>query len=1101
MRAVTRWNGRVVVCARVARARDGCGERETDETRETRETRRTFDEHTELAVKTLQIRYGLPASGQWGALERMMFEEVGIHTDAPRLEALAPPKLGAASVRVGASSSGDVVLAKVGKVPGAMGSAMTGAAIGLGAAFVMAAADNALRGGSARDFVGDTAANLRGVADMLKPQGYRATAQLEREAVAHGDDGREGDDRWGYDGRGDGGRGRDPRGPPPDGLPPGASESYYGLDAQYHTSRTRSLMAGAMPVATESERAKPKQPMRRPGGGPTRAAAAALDLQRRQQVLVNTEAEVEAEVAVGASSRPMATMIQRVRQSLDAGWDAIGDVIPDRIPLLGGNGSDFTARAHRERELNARLAEARYYAELEQQKRMKAEQAFKQSHQKWLDAQAATRQVRAQAAETAAKLVELEERLFREDIFDNHPVVSKVTELENLLMRETEEEKTTEQLKSELARLEMNSMNRVKELEEQVSELQLELQTRPELPKDVIARLEALEIAVQSGTSYDTERNSVREIGLQQNISDVGVALAELRAGLRSEMQKVQVELQSIHPLMDHGAGRIDILFAKVTAIESSIDAVSEGAAAQIGRLAAQVERLERALSSSSGIVLKPFPQVNEVDEEEDYVDEEEQEEEKPAIVDVVVAPIEEDVEEETLSEVGSSVDSAATDFMDVFRESQQVVNAMPIMPAIEPKAEPMPVEQNVVRESGVMPRIAVGREIMLQGFHWESHNHDWYRIVQDRLGEMNRAGFTQVWLPPPADSLAPQGYMPRNLYSLNSAYGSEQSLRNLITSCKEHDVLPVLDAVLNHRCATHQGSGGKWNRWEGTGMDWGEWAIDNRNPNFGGTGNHPTGDEFGGAPNIDHTNQRVRDDLSSWLKWLRNDVGFGGVRFDFSKGYHGRYAGEYIKAMDPEFAVGEYWDTLAYSGGLEYNQDAHRQRIIDWIDNAGGNTTAFDFTTKGILQEACGRSEFWRLIDSKGRAPGVIGLWPARAVTFIDNHDTGSTQGHWPFPNDKVAMGYAYILTHPGTPCVLWDHFFDWGEHLRKNIEKLMEARQSAGVHSRSKLQIVAATDGLYAAIIDGKMAVKLGRDHWSPTGDGWKHVAGEHDWTVWRQ
>ena len=39
--------------------------------------------------------------------------------------------------------------------------------------------------------------------------------------------------------------------------------------------------------------------------------------------------------------------------------------------------------------------------------------------------------------------------------------------------------------------------------------------------------------------------------------------------------------------------------------------------------------------------------------------------------------------------------------------------------------------------------------------------------------------------------------------------------------------------------------------------MDWGEWAIDNRNPDFGGQGSHPTGDEFLGAPNIDHTNQR----------------------------------------------------------------------------------------------------------------------------------------------------------------------------------------------------------------------------------------------------
>lgn len=30
---------------------------------------------------------------------------------------------------------------------------------------------------------------------------------------------------------------------------------------------------------------------------------------------------------------------------------------------------------------------------------------------------------------------------------------------------------------------------------------------------------------------------------------------------------------------------------------------------------------------------------------------------------------------------------------------------------------------------------------------------------------------------------------------------------------------------------------------------------------------------------------------------------------------------------------------------------------------------------------------------DEKGKPPGVMGWWPSRAVTFIENHDTGSTQ------------------------------------------------------------------------------------------------------------
>lgn len=38
-------------------------------------------------------------------------------------------------------------------------------------------------------------------------------------------------------------------------------------------------------------------------------------------------------------------------------------------------------------------------------------------------------------------------------------------------------------------------------------------------------------------------------------------------------------------------------------------------------------------------------------------------------------------------------------------------------------------------------------------------------------------SGVTCVWLPPPSDSVSPQGYLPRDLYDLNSAYGNEVRL------------------------------------------------------------------------------------------------------------------------------------------------------------------------------------------------------------------------------------------------------------------------------------------------------------------------------------
>lgn len=48
--------------------------------------------------------------------------------------------------------------------------------------------------------------------------------------------------------------------------------------------------------------------------------------------------------------------------------------------------------------------------------------------------------------------------------------------------------------------------------------------------------------------------------------------------------------------------------------------------------------------------------------------------------------------------------------------------------------------------------------------------------------------------------------------------------------------------------------------------------------------------------------------------------------------------------------------------------QDGHRQRTVNWVDSTGGTNAAFDFTTKGILQEALGRNELWRLVDAQVR-------------------------------------------------------------------------------------------------------------------------------------
>jgi alpha-amylase len=391
------------------------------------------------------------------------------------------------------------------------------------------------------------------------------------------------------------------------------------------------------------------------------------------------------------------------------------------------------------------------------------------------------------------------------------------------------------------------------------------------------------------------------------------------------------------------------------------------------------------------------------------------------------------------------------------------------------------------------------GRDVLLQGFHWESHRgardaagtrRSWYQVLADNSSAIRTGGFTWVWFPPPSDSLAPQGYIPRRWNILDSAYGTEAELRHALRALGP--VRALADLPLNHRVGVHT-----------AGADFADPPFpDNRaaiardDESGVGTGNHDTGDRHPAGRDLDHTNADVRATIKQYLGRLRG-VGFRGWRYDLVKGYHGRFVGEYNDASQPEFSVGECFD-------------GDRQTVTNWIDATGGRSTAFDFPTRYLLYDALKHDDYSRLREHKnGRAMpgGLIGYWPSRAVTFLDNHDTEyrrdsepgyEAHGTYHFPGRMVEQGYVYLLTHPGVPCVFWSHFFDWGTSTRHLIERLMQIRKFGGVHATSSLDIVEASKGLYAAKIDDRVAVKLGTRDWWP-GGGWHLVQDGERFAVW--
>ncbi len=404
----------------------------------------------------------------------------------------------------------------------------------------------------------------------------------------------------------------------------------------------------------------------------------------------------------------------------------------------------------------------------------------------------------------------------------------------------------------------------------------------------------------------------------------------------------------------------------------------------------------------------------------------------------------------------------------------------------------------------------AQDEDVMFQAFDWNVQNQPagqtWYNVVTSARAAINDAGIDVIWMPPPSNSAAPQGYLPRELYDVNSAYGTELQLRNLINQFHALDIRVLSDIVINHRV-------GSLDAVNFTNPDWPTFYIvaDDEGNNFiepdvpfsinndffPGSSLKADGSNggFGAARDLDHENPAVRAEIIRWMRFLRDDIGFDGWRYDFVHGYNPRFNKEYNDATNPYFAVGE----LLESSRVQTN---------NFVNATQQSSSAFDFNTKVSLQNAIRANNLSFLRDFEGRPSGMIGINPSKSVTFLDNHDTGLAQqccgSNFVFPGGETNLrkGYAYILTHPGNPMVFWTHFFDGGSGVQNAIKDLIAIRKSVRVFAGSSINIAEARNDLYAAYIDGRsgtLAMKLGSGNWAPEGTGWVLRTSGTDYAVW--
>ncbi len=324
---------------------------------------------------------------------------------------------------------------------------------------------------------------------------------------------------------------------------------------------------------------------------------------------------------------------------------------------------------------------------------------------------------------------------------------------------------------------------------------------------------------------------------------------------------------------------------------------------------------------------------------------------------------------------------------------------------------------------------------VLLQAFYWdcprtESREHKWWAYVSEKLPEIARAGFTALWLPPAnkAASWESMGYDPYDYYDLGEFeqkggtptwFGTRAELEELIQTAHTNRLQVYADMVFNHNSGADEQERNPLDnqlRWTKFTPMSGQFPRDWNcfHPSLYEDRDRET---FCGMPDLCHRNPKVYVELIRYCRWLLEDVGFDGFRYDCVRGFGGwmvrsiqelraRRQGAGFKP----YAVAECWDS---------------DRVIDdWLGGAGtfseNPAGAFDFPLRWRLQDLCDRCGY-SLRDLV--QPGAL-VWdrPLDAVTFVENHDVARSA---PIVRDKL-MAYAFILTHEGYPCVFWQDYFN---------------------------------------------------------------------------
>ena len=364
---------------------------------------------------------------------------------------------------------------------------------------------------------------------------------------------------------------------------------------------------------------------------------------------------------------------------------------------------------------------------------------------------------------------------------------------------------------------------------------------------------------------------------------------------------------------------------------------------------------------------------------------------------------------------------------------------------------------------------------VMLQGFSWDSYDYSQWTVLEKQADDMK--GFIDlVWLPQSGkciETTQVMGYKPYYYFNQNSSFGTEAELRSLITKFKAAGIGAIADVVVNHRntdgwftfpAETYNGVTYKMQPTDiCKNDDRGATAKQATKEGVSLSNNNDEGQDWDGCRDLDHKSANVQKIIKAYLKFLKEDMGYTGFRYDMVKGFSGSHVADYNDATGVKFSVGEYWDG--------------NPSIINWINKTNKKSAAFDFLFRYNVRDAVNgaangkvaTSSDWSKLNSNDNLMHDAN-YRRYAVTFVENHDTqkrSESEQNDPLRKDTIAAN-AYMLAMPGTPCVFQPH---WRAY-KQEIKSMIEARKLAGITNMSNYTNKMAQKACFANETTGNKA-----------------------------